>query len=170
MIFHLHGCCSSAPFWFLFFKGKAKSFYVIFLPAAAFYLISQLEIGSSWQVHFFGFDLTLLRVDKLSKIFGYIFTLNAFAAFIYAFYLKDSAQHMSALFYIGSALGAVFAGDLISFYFYWEVMAVASTFLILARKTREGNGRRNAVHPCTYIRRTLSPGRDCHLYLEYRIG
>jgi multicomponent Na+:H+ antiporter subunit D len=120
-----------------FFKGKAKSLYVIFLPAAAFYLISQLEVGSSWQVHFFGFDLTLLRVDKLSKIFGYIFTLNAFAAFIYAFYLKDSAQHMSALFYIGSALGAVFAGDLISFYFYWEVMAVASTFLILARKTRK---------------------------------
>ena len=123
-----------------FFKGKAKSLYVIFLPAAAFYLISQLEVGSSWQVHFFGFDLTLLRVDKLSKIFGYIFTLNAFAAFIYAFYLKDSAQHMSALFYIGSALGAVFAGDLISFYFYWEVMAVASTFLILARKTRKAMG------------------------------
>jgi multicomponent Na+:H+ antiporter subunit D len=123
-----------------FFKGKAKSLYVIFLPAAAFYLISQLEVGSSWQVHFFGFDLTLLRVDKLSKIFGYIFTLNAFAAFIYAFYLKDSAQHMSALFYIGSALGAVFAGDLISFYFYWEVMAVASTFLILARKTKKAMG------------------------------
>ncbi|MCK5308166.1 MAG: Na+/H+ antiporter subunit D, partial [Zetaproteobacteria bacterium] len=113
---------------------------MIFLPAAAFYLISQLEVGSSWQVHFFGFDLTLLRVDKLSKIFGYIFTLNAFAAFIYAFYLKDSAQHMSALFYIGSALGAVFAGDLISFYFYWEVMAVASTFLILARKTKKAMG------------------------------
>jgi len=118
-----------------FIKGKAKNWFVIFLPALAFYFISQLEIGSSWQIHFFGFDLTLLRVDKLSKIFGYIFTLNAFAAFIYAFYLKDNTQHVSALLYIGSALGVVFAGDLVSLYFFWEVMAVASTFLILTRKT-----------------------------------
>jgi multicomponent Na+:H+ antiporter subunit D len=118
-------------------KGNARNWYVIVLPAAAFYLISQLEVGSSWQVHFFGFDLTFLRVDKLSKVFGYIFTLNAVAAFVYAFYLKDSTQHMAALFYIGSALGVVFAGDLVSLYFFWEVMAVASTFLILARKTKK---------------------------------
>ena len=120
-----------------FIKGNAKNWYVIILPAAAFYLISQLQVGSSWQVHFFGFDLTFLRVDKLSKVFGYIFTLNAVAAFVYAFYLKDSTQHMAALFYIGSAIGVVFAGDLVSLYFFWEVMAVASTFLILSRKTKK---------------------------------
>jgi multicomponent Na+:H+ antiporter subunit D len=123
-----------------FLKGKAKNFFVIALPAAAFYLISTLEPSTSWQVHFFGYDLTLLRIDRLSKIFGYIFTLNAFAAFIYAFYLKDNAQHISALFYIGSALGAVFAGDLVSFYFFWEVMAVSSTFLILARRSKKAMG------------------------------
>jgi len=120
-----------------FFKGNARNWYVIILPAVAFYLISQLQVGSSWQVHFFGFDLTFLRVDKLSKVFGYIFTLNAVAAFVYAFYLKDSTQHMAALFYIGSAIGVVFAGDLVSLYFFWEVMAVASTFLILSRKTKK---------------------------------
>jgi len=120
-----------------FFKGNARNWYVILLPAVAFYLISQLQVGSSWQVHFFGFDLTFLRVDKLSKVFGYIFTLNAVAAFVYAFYLKDSTQHMAALFYIGSAIGVVFAGDLVSLYFFWEVMAVASTFLILGRKTKK---------------------------------
>lgn len=120
-----------------FFKGKAKNWFVILLPALAFYLVSQLEVGSSWHFHFFGFDLTFLRVDKLSKVFGYIFTLNAFAAFIYAFYLKDNAQHMATLFYIGSSLGVVFAGDIVSLYFFWEVMAVASTFLILARKSEK---------------------------------
>jgi len=74
-------------------------------------------------------------VDKLSKVFGYIFTLNAAAAFVYAFYLKNNTQHMAALVYIGSALGVVFAGDLVTLYFFWEIMAIASTFLILARKT-----------------------------------
>ena len=120
-----------------FFRGKAKNWYVILLPAAAFYLIAQLETGTSWQFHFFGFDLTFLRVDKLSKVFGYIFTMNAVAAFVYAFYLKDNTQHMAALFYIGSSLGVVFAGDLVSLYFFWEVMAIASTFLILGRKTEK---------------------------------
>jgi multicomponent Na+:H+ antiporter subunit D len=83
-----------------------------------------------------GFDpLELLRVDKLSKAFGYIFTLNAAAAFLFAFYVKKAVQHVWALIYIGASLGVVFSGDLISLYFYWELMAVSSAFVILARNT-----------------------------------
>ncbi|MBC8178614.1 MAG: Na+/H+ antiporter subunit D, partial [Deltaproteobacteria bacterium] len=97
-----------------FLKGKTRNWYTILLPAVTFCLIWQLDTGSSWHLHFFDHELTLLRVDKLSKVFGYIFTLNAFAAFVYAFYLKDSSQHVAAIIYIGSSLGVVFAGDLIS--------------------------------------------------------
>jgi multicomponent Na+:H+ antiporter subunit D len=79
-----------------FFRGQNRSWYVIFIPAGAFLLIANLEPGSSWQVPFLGYELTFLRVDKLSKVFGYIFTLNAFAAFVYAFYLRDATQHMAA--------------------------------------------------------------------------
>jgi len=122
-----------------FLKGKTRSYYTILLPAVAFCLVWQLDAGASWHLHLFDHELTLLRVDKLSKVFGYIFTLNAFAAFVYAFYLKDSSQHIAAIFYIGSSLGVVFAGDLISLYLFWEVMAVASTFLILARKSKKAN-------------------------------
>lgn len=120
-----------------FLKGKIKNWYVVLLPVAAFLLIWQLEFGTSWKVHFFGFNLTFLRVDKLSKVFGYIFTINAVAAFVYAFHLKDDTQHMAALFYMGSSLGVVFAGDVVSLYFFWEIMAVASAFLIFARKTEK---------------------------------
>ena len=122
------------------FRGQVRSWLVIAVPAAAFLLIANLEPGASWQVSFLGYELTFLRVDKLSKVFGYIFTLNAFAAFIYAFYLRDATQHVAALFYIGSALGVVFAGDLISLYLFWEIMAVASTMLILARKSQKSLG------------------------------
>jgi multicomponent Na+:H+ antiporter subunit D len=118
-----------------FLRGKTRTFYVILLPAVAFCLVFRLDAGPSWCFHFFGFDLTLLRVDKLSKAFGYIFTLNAFAAFVYAFHLRDNTQHTASLIYIGSSLGVVFSGDLVSLYFFWEVMAVASAFLILSRKT-----------------------------------
>ena len=117
--------------------GKAKSLYVIALPVIAFIFVALLPSGTHWNASWLaGFgDVSLLRVDKLAKAFGYIFTLNATAAFIYAFYVKDNTQHVSALLYIGSALGAVFAGDLITLYVFWEIMAVASTLLILARRT-----------------------------------
>ena len=123
-----------------FLRGKAKNTLVVALPVLAFWYISQLPMGQFLHVHFFGHELTLLRVDKLAKIFGYVFTLNAAAVFFYAFYMKDSQQHMAALAYIGGALGVVFAGDLVTLYFFWEWMAVNSTFLILARRTKKAYG------------------------------
>ncbi|MCU0572614.1 MAG: Na(+)/H(+) antiporter subunit D [Syntrophobacteraceae bacterium] len=117
------------------FKSRLKNIYLTFLPLVAFFLISQLETGEYWHYHIYGYNLTLLRVDEISRVFGYIFTLNAFAAFIYAFHLKENTEHVAALLYIGSSVGVVFSGDLVSLYLFWEVMAVSSTVLILARRT-----------------------------------
>ncbi len=113
----------------------ARNAVILLVPAVAFFLIAALEPGTGWHYQLFGYDLTLMRVDKLAKAFGYVFTINAFAAFLFAQHLEKAHEHVAALFYIGASLGAVFAGDLISLYLFWEVMAVASTFLILARKT-----------------------------------
>ncbi len=125
-----------------FLRGRIKNVYVIALPALAFATVWQMPADATLSVSLFaGFDdLALLRVDNLSKAFGYIFTLNAVAAFIYAFGLKDKSQHIAALLYVGSALGVVFAGDLITLYIFWELMAVTSTFLILARRTSRATG------------------------------
>lgn len=131
-------------------RGHWRSAYVIALPILAFFsILGMPAVGEgspalfTWQVEVFPWlsePLTFLRIDKLSKAFGYIFTLNAAAAFVFAFYVKKSTQHVAALIYIGSALGAVFAGDLISLYLFWEIMAVSSTFIILARKTERAKG------------------------------
>lgn len=122
-----------------FIPGKLKNVFTILLPTLAFYLISQMPETASLNVTLFqGFpEMNLLRVDKLSKIFGYIFTINASVAMIFAFYLKDNTQHSSALIYIGSALGVVFAGDLITLYVFWEFMAVSSAILILAKRGKD---------------------------------
>lgn len=123
-----------------FLHGWLKNAWTILVPAVAFVYIWQLDPQSaSYPVFLFqGFpEMEMLRVDKLSLAFGTIFTLNATACMIYAFYLKENTQHMSALAYVGSALGVVFAGDLISLYIFWELMAITSTFLILARRTED---------------------------------
>lgn len=120
--------------WVLPLAGRRV--VILLAPAAAFVVITQLSHGTFYGYELFGFDLNLMRVDKLSKAFGYVFTINAFACFLFAWHLKGRYEHTASLAYIGSALGAVFAADLISLYLFWEVMAITSTFLVLARNTQ----------------------------------
>ncbi len=126
----------------IFLKGTARNVWLVAVPVLTFAHIASLPMGNGLQVSFLpGFgDSELLRVDKLSKAFGYIFTLNAAAALLFAFYVKKVVQHTAALIYIGSALGVIFAGDLITLYINWELMAVSSTFVILARDTAKAKG------------------------------
>ena len=114
---------------------RVRSYFVIALPALTFAYIYTLSTGDTSVIPFLHYDLETLRVDKLSKAFGYIFTLNAFAAFIYGYFEKRAYHHSASLVYIGSALGVVFAGDLLTLYIFWEMMAISSMFLILARNT-----------------------------------
>lgn len=120
-----------------FLPGRLKNFYVIFLPALAFWYISELDSSATITLQLMDFDLEVLRVDKWSKAFGYIFTLSAFAAYLYGYYERNSTQFVSSLLYIGSSLMVVFAGDFITLYIFWELMAVTSVFLVLGRKTKK---------------------------------
>ena len=80
------------------------------------------------------FELTLMRADRLSLLFGYIFHIAAFILVIYTLHLRDTMQHVAGLVYAGSALGAVFAGDLITLFIFWELLVISSVFLIWARR------------------------------------
>ncbi len=77
-----------------------------------------------------GYTLTLLRVDSLSYLTGVIFALITFFAILYAAAVAAPRLHLYALLYAGASLGVVFAGDWITLLFFWELMAVTSTFLI----------------------------------------
>lgn len=81
------------------------------------------------------FTLHLYHADKLSLVFGYLFHIAAFLALVYALHVKDKIQQVAGLLYAGSALGAVFAGDFITLFIFWELLALTSALLIWARKT-----------------------------------
>ena len=76
-----------------------------------------------------------LRVDRLSLLFGYLFHIAAFLGIVFSLHLRDRLQAITSLLYAGSALGAVFAGDLLTLFFFWEMLALTSAFFIFARKT-----------------------------------
>ena len=120
-----------------FLRGKTKAGYMLLLPVIVFVTLMHLPMGNIWVVPFWGYDLILGRMDKLSLVFGYVFTIMAFLGVLFALQVKDDLQHVSGLVYVGSTLGVVLAGDLLSLYLFWEIMAVSSTFLIIAGRTKE---------------------------------
>ena len=105
------------------------------LPVLGFAQLLMLEPGLSHQLKIFDYELTVVRVDRLSLVFGYIFHLAAFLAAVYALHVRDTVQHVAAMIYVGAAVGAVFAGDLISLFVYWELTAISSVFLIWTSRT-----------------------------------
>ncbi|AKU07156.1 Na(+)/H(+) antiporter subunit D [Haloferax gibbonsii] len=87
--------------------------------------------GAHLPVTFLGFDAVLFNVDEFSRLMGIIFGLIGAAAVLYS-YSSDARniQTAYALGYVGTSLGAVFAGDWLTMVFFWELMAVTSTLLV----------------------------------------
>ncbi|MBU2452185.1 MAG: Na(+)/H(+) antiporter subunit D, partial [Proteobacteria bacterium] len=94
-----------------FLRGKAKAVYMLALPVVVFITLLNLSLGNTWIVEFWGYELIMGRVDKLSLIFAYVFTIMAFLGILFALQVKDNLQHVSGLVYAGSTLGVVLAGD-----------------------------------------------------------
>jgi multicomponent Na+:H+ antiporter subunit D len=118
-----------------FLRGRVQAAYLVLLPALTFAALLGLPQGSALQIGFFGYTLAPVRVDKLSLVFGYIFSIAAFIGFIYAWHVRDTLQHMAALLYAGSALAGVFAGDLLTLFIFWEMTGLSAVFLVWSRRT-----------------------------------
>ena len=116
-------------------KGVIKSSFVCFVPVVALLALLNGAWDNGFTVQFLDLELSFMRVDELSTVFGIIFCIAAFLGNVFAFHLRESTQPFVALIYAGAAIGAVFAGDLITLFVYWELTAISSVFLIWARKT-----------------------------------
>ena len=114
---------------------RLRGVVLVGLPALAAWQVWVMPMGNLYPARLMGLELELMRVDKLSRIFGLIFALMAFLGNLYAWHVRDTIQQVAALIYAGAAIGAVFAGDLITLFIWWEGTAIASVFLIWARRT-----------------------------------
>ena len=114
---------------------RARAALMLGTPVAGLLALLALGEGMHGVVPVLGFELTFFRVDRLSMLFGIIFSIAAFLSGLYAWHVRDTVQQMATLGYAGSAIGGVLAGDLITLFLWWEGTAVASVFLIWARRT-----------------------------------
>jgi multicomponent Na+:H+ antiporter subunit D len=128
------------------YQDSARKVVMLLTPLVGLWNLTSLVPGEAWEYVIFDLDLSLVRVDRLSLLFGLLFHVGAFLGVIYALRVKDPVQQVAALAYAGSALGAVFAGDYLTLFFFWEAMAVSSAFLVWA-----GDGKDAAAAGMRYL-------------------
>ncbi|MBX3492709.1 MAG: Na(+)/H(+) antiporter subunit D [Parvibaculum sp.] len=116
-------------------NGRWRQFLMILTPFAGAAMFWDLPYGTYGNFNLMGMHIGLMRVDALSYIFGLGFSLAALMVVIYAWHIRDTIQQVATLLYAGSAIGAVFAADLVTLFIFWEGTAIASVFLIWARRT-----------------------------------
>jgi len=115
--------------------GRLRASITVITPLIAAVYLFTVPAGAHLRIDWLGHALTPLRVDRLSLLFGYLFLIAAFTGAIYAWHVRARAQQVAGMLYAGSALGAVFAGDWLTLFVFWEMLAVSSVFLIIGRGT-----------------------------------
>lgn len=115
-------------------------------PLLTLYCVWQVPDGIALTGHFLGYELALVKGDALSRLFATVFSIMAFAGALFALNQRRVVELAAAFCYGGSAIGVVFAGDLITVFIYWELMAIASTLVVWsAGPSARGAGMRYAV-------------------------
>lgn len=119
-----------------FTRGTLRGALMVAVPIISALHLWMVPEGIHLQFAFLDYQLIPYRVDKLSMMFGYVFHIAALIGIIYSLHVRDTMQQVSAMLYAGSGLGAVFAGDLLTLFIFWELLAFTSVFLVWAKRTQ----------------------------------
>lgn len=122
-----------------FIRGPLRKPYLFLIPLLALgaVVLNASLSGNFATVSFLDWQLVFGRVDKLSTVFALIMGLMAVIGTLYGLHVDRAGEHMAAWFYAAGSLGAIYSGDYISLFLFWEMMAFASVFLIWFRRGKQ---------------------------------
>jgi multicomponent Na+:H+ antiporter subunit D len=99
-------------------------------PAVALASLAMLPGGATYTLDALGHEWILLRADPLATVFATAFILYALMAGVFAWHDTGAGPKAMSLVLAGAGAGVVLAGDLLTLFFFWEWLTVASLFLI----------------------------------------
>ncbi len=121
-------------------RGRARDVAVLVVPIATLFFIWQVPDGAAVAVPFLGHELVPLEGGALSRLFATIFAVMAFTGGLFALKQPNRLELPAAMVYGGAAIGVCFAGDLVTLFVFWEVMALASLAVIWSAGTATAYG------------------------------
>jgi len=96
-----------------------------------------MPVGTITYFAFLDYILIPVAADSLTRLFAIIFSIMAFAGGLYALNHYRVSEITAAFIYAGSAIGVTFAGDLLTLFLFWEIMAIGSTTILLTTGTQQ---------------------------------
>jgi multicomponent Na+:H+ antiporter subunit D len=117
---------------FVPFLAKLRTVLIIGLPVICLLFVWLLPDSYILSWSFMGFELEPIRVSVIGRLFATVFAVMTLVGGIYASRQATNFELTAALIYAGSAIGVTLAGDLITLFIFWELMAIGSTLVIWA--------------------------------------
>jgi len=109
--------------------GFLRRVLLLGTPLAALAAASRLpEVFGHLQ--YLGLDIVFGRVDPLARSFLYVLIVFAGLGALYGLQVRSRTRQAAAFAYAAGCTGAVLAGDFLSLFVFWELMAFSSVFLI----------------------------------------
>ncbi len=129
-----------------FLPAMTRALVILAFPVLTLFAVWSLPDGIAVTASYLGYEVIPVRADALSRLFATIFAIMAFSGGLYSLKQKNIAELSAAFVYAGSAIGVVFAGDLITVFVFWEIMAIASTIVVwMGGASARASGQRYAV-------------------------
>lgn len=116
-------------------NGTARSVVLLAAPLVSLGFIWMAADGVLFSVPYMEWTLEPFKADKLSRLFATVFAIMALAGNLFALKQEKVLELFAANVYIAFSLGVVFAGDLITVFIFWEMMALASSAVIFSSGT-----------------------------------
>lgn len=112
------------------FRGPWRAALVLLAPIATLWAIWQVPDGVFATVSFLEYQIEPVEGSPLRRLFATVFALMTFAGGLFAFRQARWYELAAAHAYAAGAIGVCFAGDLITLFIYWELMAIFSTVIV----------------------------------------
>lgn len=121
--------------WLPFTQGRLHTGLVLGLPILVLALIWRVPDGVMFTLDFLDYQLAPINGTVAGRLFATVFALMAFVGGLFALRQARIIELAAAYAYAASAIGVTFAGDLLTLFIFWELMAVGSTLVIWSAGT-----------------------------------
>ncbi len=116
-------------------RGHLRSAVVLVAPLLTLWAVWQVPDGVVTTAPFLDYVIEPVEGSPLRRLFATIFALMAFVGGLYAFRQAKWYELAAGYAYAAGAVGVSFAGDLITLFIFWEMMALFSTVVVWAGGT-----------------------------------
>ena len=111
-------------------RGALRPAVVLVTPLLTLAAVWQVPDGVVLTLQFLQYPIEPIEGSPVRRLFATIFALMAFGGGLYAYRQARWFELAAAYAYAAGAIGVSFAGDLISLFLFWELMALFSTVVV----------------------------------------